>query len=633
MKKHILCCIGIACAVCSSAADKDPVLMTVAGKDVRLSEFKYLYNKNNNQQLEPLTIDRYVDMFVDYKLKVADAEAAGIDTTATFRTEYTQYRDELAKPYLRDNAVADSLMQEAYSHYADQVQVSHIMLPATEAGHRQADSLRTVITAGKLGFEDAARRFSTDRYSSGRGGRMGAVTPGHFPWAFEKAAYDTPAGQISEPVNSGFGWHLIRVESRQPAQGEVHAAHILRVTRGVSDAEAATARTVIDSIYAIAAANPDAFADLARKHSQDPGSGRRGGDLGWFGRGMMVQPFDSIAFAMPDSTVSAPFKTDFGWHIIYKQGTRKNRALDELRPVITKAMERDERANAPERVFAEREVTRLDGRIDEAAISRVAAALPASGALDSLLRTPAFAGLTAFTLGGEKVPFSAIAPGLAGVDASAGAKALRDAATATMRQKAVDAARDRLMTENPDYRNLVNEYRDGILLFDIANTKVWERAAKDTEGLNAFFEANRSKYAWDAPRFKSYVIFAGSDADLQKALEYAATLNAATPAAFTAAMQKEFGRKIKVERVIAAKGENAVTDYLGFGAPAPEAKSKNWEHYAAFGGKVIDAPETPDDVRAAVVADYQAALEAEWLKQLHKRYSVKINRKLLKKAF
>ncbi|MBP3590579.1 MAG: peptidylprolyl isomerase, partial [Muribaculaceae bacterium] len=187
MKKHILCCIGIACAVCSSAADKDPVLMTVAGKDVRLSEFKYLYNKNNNQQLEPLTIDRYVDMFVDYKLKVADAEAAGIDTTATFRTEYTQYRDELAKPYLRDNAVADSLMQEAYSHYADQVQVSHIMLPATEAGHRQADSLRTVITAGKLGFEDAARRFSTDRYSSGRGGRMGAVTPGHFPWAFEKA--------------------------------------------------------------------------------------------------------------------------------------------------------------------------------------------------------------------------------------------------------------------------------------------------------------------------------------------------------------------------------------------------------------------------------------------------------------
>lgn len=637
MKKLLICCLGLACAAGALAAPKDPVLMKVAGKDVKLSEFKYLYNKNNNQQLEPLTIDRYVDMFVDYKLKVADAEAAGIDTTAAFRREYIQYRDDLARPYLRDNAVADSLLQEAFSHYAEDVRVSHIMLPATAAGRLRADSLRAELLAGRLAFADAARRFSTDRYSSSRGGLMGTVVPGRFPWAFEKVAYDTPVGRISEPVNSGFGWHLVRVDSRTPAEGEVHAAHILRMTRGLSEAEASRARIDIDSLYAVAVANPAGFADLARRHSQDPGSGRNGGDLGWFGRGMMVQPFDSIAFALPDSAISRPFKTDFGWHIICKLGSRKGRTFDELRPAIEKAMERDERATAPERVFADREVSRMHGRIDDAGMQALAAALAsAEGPLDSLLLTPSIARLTAFSLDGRRESLGALAPRLAGVaavpaEASASLDAVRAAAADAMREAAVDAARERLMAENPDYRNLMNEYRDGILLFDIANTKVWDRAARDRAGLEAFFAANRDRYSWPEPRFKSFVIFAASDSLLQQAVAHAATLDRSDPAAFTAAMQKTFGRRIKVERVLAAKGENPVTDFLGFGAPRPEPKSKEWRCYAAFDGKVISSPENVDDVRAAVVADYQAALEADWLRELHARYPVKINRGLLKR--
>lgn len=611
--------------------------MKVAGKEVKLSEFQYLYNKNNNQQLEPLTIDRYVDMFVDYKLKVADAEAAGLDTTATFRQEYMQYRDELAKPYLRDNAVADSLLNEAYGHYAESVGVDHIMLPATSAGHQRADSLRAALQAGTISFADAAARYSTDRYTAPTGGRMGTVLPGRFPWAFEKAAYDTPVGALSEPVNSGFGWHIIRVTSRKPAEGEVQAAHILRTTRGASPADAARAKAVIDSLYAVAKADPAVFADLARRYSQDPGSGRRGGDLGWFGRGMMVQPFDSIAFALPDGAVSEPFLTDFGWHIIHKQGSRKGQTLDELRPVIEKAMERDERATAPERSFARARVSKLGGRTDGATMSRVAEALAGvQGPLDSLLRTPALAALTACTIDGRKISLAELAPRLAGVEtspltAAAGLDAVRDAAEAAMEEIALDDARAELMADNADYRNLMNEYRDGILLFDIANTKVWERAAKDRDALQAYFAAHRDKYAWDAPRFKSYIIFAGNDDDLRKALDYAATLDATDHTAFTAAMQKKFGRTVKVERVLAAKGDNPVTDYLGFGGERPEPKSKSWEHYAAYAGKVVSAPETADDVRAAVVADYQAALEADWLRELHKRYPVKINRGVLRK--
>lgn len=637
MKKHLLSAAAILCAMSATAArNSDPVLMNVAGKNVSLSEFQYLYNKNNNQQLEPLTIDRYLDMFVDYKLKVADAEAAGLDTTATFRAEYMQYRDELAAPYLRDAAVADSLVAEAYAHYADDVRVSHIMLPATPDAKQRIDSLRAAIVGGEATFEEAATRYSMDQGSAIRGGRMGSVTPGRFPWAFEKAAYDTPVGTVSEPVNSGFGWHLIRVDSRKASEGEVHAAHILRMTQGKSAEQVQAERALIDSLYTVAASGAD-FADLAKRFSQDPGSARRGGDLGWFGRGVMVQPFDSISFALPDGGLSTPFATSFGWHIIYKEASRRGRSLEELRPDIEKAMARDDRASAPEREFTRRMVASLGGRVNAAALEPVAAALAtASGPLDSVLMSPALASLKAYEINGRSVALGSVAPRVAGVvtspsDAVVMLGAVRDAVDAAMNADAMDYARENLMTTNPDYRNLMKEYRDGILLFEIANSKVWERAAADKEGLNGFFAANRDKYTWEKPRFKSYVFFAPTQETLDEALAYAATVDTTDPAAFTEAMTKKFGRTLKVERVLAEQGENPVTDWLGFGAARPEPKSKQWAYCAAFAGKVIDAPEEVSDVRGTVVADYQAALEAEWLKQLHAKYPVKINKKQLKK--
>ncbi len=636
MKKHLMCGLGLLCAFSGFGAPKDPVLMNVAGKNVTLGEFQYLYNKNNSQQLEPLTIERYLDMFVDYKLKVAEAEAAGLDTTATFRAEYMQYRDELARPYLRDASVADSLVAEAYSHYSDNVRVSHIMLPAVPGSEQRIDSLRSAILSGTAVFEDVARRYSMDQSSAMRGGLMGNVNPGRFPWAFEKAAYDTPVGGISEPVNSGFGWHIIRVDERKPSEGEVHASHILRLTQGKSTEQIEREQALIDSLYAVAAAGAD-FASLAKQYSEDPGSGRRGGDLGWFGRGMMVQPFDSISFALPDGGLSKPFRTSFGFHVIYKQESRRGQSLDELRPDIEKAMARDDRSGAPGRAYAARKVAEHKGRVDEATLAKIQAALVAAdGALDSLLLSPAMAGLTAFEIDGCKTAVSAVAPRVAGVltspeTASHTMEAVRTAVESALSDAALDIAREQLMEENSDYRNLMNEYRDGILLFEIANSKVWNRAAKDKDGMDAFFAANREKYTWEQPHFKSYVIFAASEEKLAEALEYAATLDAADADAFTAAMSKMFGRTVKVERVLAAKGENPVIDFLAFGGERPEPKSKQWTQYAAFAGRVIDAPENAADVRGAVVADYQAALEAEWVKELRAKYPVKINKKQLKK--
>lgn len=609
--------------------------MTVDGRDVHVSEFEYLYNKNNSQQLQQQPLDEYLKMFIDYKLKVADAEHAGLQDTPSFLNEFNNYRAELASPYLRSQAVEDSLVNEAYSHRLFDVYVSHIMLPNTPDGAKAADSLLMAIKCGKLSFEDAAAANSIDRGSSSRGGKMGFVVPDRFPWPFEKAAYDTAVGQLSPVVNSGMGYHIIRVESRTPSAGEVEASHILLLTRGKSPEEAAKQKERIDSLYNVIAGGAD-FAELAKKYSEDPGSAKNGGSLGYFGRGVMVPEFEEAAFALEDGEVSKPFASAFGYHIIKRNGHRGACALDEaMRKQLVAAMQRDERGRAPEEVRIAELMGLYNAALNRPVLDAVHGAIKTAGTLDSVT----VASLNAMTA--PVATFKGGSVSVADVTSKLMATAVPDADAAivrfdmyadeALRNAVLDAVRNDLAETEPAYRNLVNEYRDGILLYEIANRKVWDRASKDHDGLAAFFKKNAGKYRWEQPKFKSYVFFATNDSILDKAVEYADSLSTADPAVFTQDMRKRFGRDIKIERVIAAKGENAITDYLGFGAEKPAADSKNkWTSYKAYKGRILEQPEEAADVRGAAVTDYQAKLEADWLKELHKRYKVKVNKKVFK---
>ena len=638
MKKQILAA-GVLCATlfAITAKTKDPVLMKVGDKDVRLSEFEYLYNKNNSQQAQPQSVDDYLGMFVNFKLKVAAAEAAGLDTTASFLDEYTKFRNELAEPYMQDSAARDAQLREAYSHKLNDLYVSHIMV----RNQALADSLYTALKNGTANYEEVARRYSVDKPSAQRGGRMGTVTAGRYPWPFEKAAYETPVGQLSPVVNSGFGYHIIRVESSTPAKGQVHAAHILRMTRGVSDSVAAAQQTLIDSLYNVLASNPEAdFGELARTYSQDPGSARSGGDLGFFPSGAMVAEFDSVAFAIADGEISKPVKTAFGWHIIKRIESKGTGTFDESKADLIAAIDRDPaRKNVAMDAYIDSKIKEYGAQVNPATIAKVKemAAARNGEATPELMAEVTASKLPVFTLKGKKVTLADMAAYIPSVwpeGADNIAAFIENSANDYIRTLATEQAREDLALENPDYRNLTNEYRDGILLFEISNRKVWNHATSDTVGLENFFRANRDKYRWEAPRFKGIVIFAGSDSLLNVAMKYAAdSIAPSVPSSEIATlMNKRFGRDVKVERVIAAKGDNAITDYLGFGQERPAPASKRWASYAAFRGKVIDQPEEAADVRGPVVADYQALLEKDWLDELHRTIPVKINQKVLRQA-
>lgn len=630
MKKYFVSATllgAVLLAVC--AKNNDPVLMTVNGKNVPLSEFEYLYKKNNSQQLQPQTLDEYVDMFVNYKLKVADAEAAGLDTTASFRQELTKYCNDLARPYLRDQSVEDSLARAAYEQMLEAVTVSHIMIPSgvnaedAKKAYNTLDSIRTAIMEGETTFEDAAQKYSIDNGSKVRGGKMGVVFPDRYPWVFVDAAYSTPVGEISKPVNSGFGLHIIRVDKREPAKGEVHAAHILKLTRDIPEEQWPAVKATIDSIYNVVTAPDVDFAEVAARESQDPGSARKGGDLGWFPSGAMVQPFDSISFALADGQISEPFKTSFGYHIIKRYDHRGLAPYEELHDKILKMMERDQRATMPEQRRLEQLAGEFKAKVDGQAIDKYVAKPNAK--------------LVAYSIGKKKVTVASLADelnasGTAPTEPAELAEALRQLARNKMYEQVLDMARQQLLETNADYRNLTNEYRDGILMFEISNRNVWDRAAKDTEGLENYFRAHRNNYKFESPKFKAFVVFASNDSLANEAKAYAETLGTPDPAKFVDQMRDRFGRDIKVERVIAAKGENAITDYLGFGAEKPAATNGRWNYYFAVAGKVIDTPEEAVDVKGAVTNDYQNELERLWLEEIHKKYPVSINKQILKEV-
>lgn len=331
MKKGLLSLVIVlaAAGIAQAKGNESPVLMTINGKPVTLSEFEYLYHKNNSQQVSTQPIDEYLQMFITYKQKVADAEAEGIDKSQAFQNEFEGYRRDLAEPYLRVQAVEDSLVNAIYDRMKEEVDVSHIMIASRGAEINPAeqktrlDSIRNAIIAG-ADFEQLARRFSIDRSVIRNGGHMGYITATKFPYTFEDAAYTTPVGQISPVIETPFGYHIVKVHNRRPARGQVLVEHILKLTQGLPETEAAAKKAQIDSIATLLANGGD-FEAIARQESEDPGSKREGGRLNWFGTGMMVPEFETAAFALENGKISEPVKTAYGYHLIKKTRQQGNR--------------------------------------------------------------------------------------------------------------------------------------------------------------------------------------------------------------------------------------------------------------------------------------------------------------------
>ena len=637
MKKRILPVALIAAAITGSmlagAAKKatDPTVMTVNGKAIPLSEFSYLYNKNNSQQVAPQTVDEYLDMFIKYKLKVADAEATGVDTTAAFRAEFNRYRDELAQPYMVDSNVQDSLVNVVLGHMMVNRNVDYIMMfggrtpEDRDITRARLDSIRGAIVNGTGDFTELANRFSVDK----NGGHMGYMPVNRLPYVFEDAVYTTPVGQVSEVKElPGFGYFIVKVVDERPDKGQVEARHILKLTKGLSDEEKAVKKAQIDSIYNVLLGGGK-FEVIARRESEDPGSAGKGGMLGWFGAGAMVPEFENVCYSLADGELSAPFETSYGYHIVQRLGFRPFN-VDEVRPSVVEMMKRDSRGDLAASRRLDSFKKEYGAKIDTKVLKDLKKSLDKAGIVDSL--TLSRNKKVVITIGNEKFTVADVAAKLYGLDSlsvdEAYARIERTAGN-MLNFETRQYAMDHLGDANADYRNLINEYRDGMLLFEVSNANVWERSTTDTEGLEKYFNAHRGAYTWDKPRYKGYVVFLDNDSVGNIAKEYFATATLHGDDLVKAAREK-FGRHIKIERVLAAQGENQIVDHVAFDGPVPTKVSKQWPFFFAYGGAIIAQPEEAADVKGLVTADYQQVLETQWLDELRKKYPVVVDHDVLK---
>lgn len=645
MKKHLIPVILLAAGAVAAAvasAPKDPVLMTVNGKKVPLSEFLYLYEKNNKQQQQPQSVDEYMDMFINYKLKVAAAEEAGCDTTAAFINEFENYATELAAPYMRDSEAEAEVAAKIKANSRRNVDVSHILIPLgdnaaqTKINLHFMDSLRTAILNGS-DFGEIALKYSEDPSKVQNMGHLGWITTNRFPYPFEEVAFSTPVGTISEPfVDAPFGIHIIKVNEVRNDPGEVHAAHILKLCgdrrmRKLDPTRDSVAKVQIDSLYQIAITGAD-FAELARANSDDPGSAQEGGDVGFFGVSRMAPEFEQAAFALKDGEISQPVKTSYGYHIIKRIGWRECTPDDVLDQTINIRFKSDNALSTMlARQYSDKNRKLYKADVIPAGMNKVKEIIEKTGKYDSTVTAALIANPIKIAKAGNKVVTSnEIAAEMPAQEfAAEPGYNLFEGYVQQHIDKIVDElSRETLAQNNADYRNLLNEYRDGILLFDVSNAKVWERSNKDREGLEAYFQANKDKYHFDTPHYKGYVVMAKNDsvADLAKQFLAENTIDADS---LETAINKRFGREASIKRVIGSKGQNSIVDYIAFGEPKPENKSI-WQSYFGYKDKVIAEPEEALDILGPVTADYAQYLEQEWVKELRNKYKVKVDEKVFK---
>jgi peptidyl-prolyl cis-trans isomerase SurA len=640
--KYFISALVVAGIACGAYAAKDPVLMKINNKEVKVSEFEYLYKKNLEQQVNKESLDEYVDRFVNYKLKVAEAERLGYDTLPRIKSELEGYRNDMLAPYLTDMDLKEQLVNEAYDRMTKNVNISHLMLARGKDDAENAqqlakmDSIRTCILNGE-DFNDMVMKYSIDRSKVNNKGDYGYITSGVFPYAFEYEAFNTPVGEMSKPFVTDYGIHLIKVNGVRPDDGQVEVGHILLLfPKEVTDSAKFAVKNRIDSIYNRVQAG-DEFEALAKKFSQDPGSARNDGKLPGFGRGRMVKPFEDACFSLKEGEISQPIETKYGYHIIKKYRNIPVPTFEEARPKIDLLMKADERSTMPADSKLKQIKSQLNYKVNDKLGEYLKKELEIHGGYDSTFVTDVVAksDFPLFTFDKDQTrPLSLMAKML-----NTKAKyANNDIAAAELvanvdrisRKEIVSYYAENLIELNPDYRNLMNEYREGTLLFEVMNNEVWNKAKSDEKALVERFNANRSKYQWDAPHFKGIMVCGKNDSIINEVKAAMQQLDGEPEDSITTAMNKKFGRNIRMVRVVTKQGENAMVDHIAFGGKQVESIYNGYPVYSILFGKIISQPEEMSDVKGLVASDYQDVLEEEWIQELHKRYKVNIDKKQLK---
>lgn len=647
MNKMKNCFFSLALILLSTgiiAQTNDPVIMTIDGKDFKKSEFEYFYYKYNNEDvLDKRSLREYIDLFKNLKLKVVEAETQGLDTTLTFITEFSGYRSVEAKPYMEVVEVDESKIRKEYDRMKELVEISHILVPFPNVKNNDfnsfpADTLETYKRAVQMKnrllkgekFEKVAAEVFNEANPKQN------ERPGYLGWyaglslnpPLEEAAFNTKVGQIGPLARTNYGYHIVLLHAKKENPGQVNAAHILIPCSPDSDTvQVDDAVKKMNEIYGKLIEGAD-FASLAKEFSQDPGSASKGGELGWFGIGTMVKEFQDAAFDLKEiGAISKPFKTRFGYHVIKLLDKKPLESFEEKREEIETKLNSGGYFVPLHQQGIENMKKEYGFQKEKATYDLLFSTANTVYPIDSLYYTTFEAHSDVlFKIGDNSYSVSDFIKFLKKNTRSPFSTStdLLDDRLQVFEYNSLLVAKDKSLESNyPEFKNLIQEYRDGILMFNISNREVWEKASNDLEGLAAYFEKNKQQYTWDEPYYKGYVVLV-KDAKVKKKMQKEISKKNPEDAIQYLYDNYKVGEVsyVKAEKGLFKKGDNAFVDESVFHSGTADRTDEFQDFFLI--GKVLNAPESYADVRGLVITDYQNYLEENWLKHLNEKYKVTV---------
>ena len=653
-----LCASALICTI-SLAQTSSPTVVTVNGEAVSLSDFEHIYKKNNKEAvITKEDLDEYMNLFINFKLKVTEAEALGMDEDPEFIRELSGYRKQLARPYLVDTELLDEIVLEAHNRQQEEIRARHILVTVSPNA-APADTLRAWNRINRLrnrvlngdDFETVARAKdgSDDPSAVKNGGDLGWFTAFSMVFAFEEAAYNTPVGELSGIVRTRFGYHFLEVTGRRPAMGEIHVAHIMiKVSNIENKALIHRGKEEIDAVYQLLE-NGESFESLALKYSADESTKSKGGVLPWFGAGKMEETFSEASFALEnDGDYSQPVLTTYGWHIIKRLGYKAPLTFEEAEKALRKKVSRDKRAEVTKTSFINKLKTEYSFRSFPVRINNIKSA---ASAIDSVFfpehplvySKTSDLGKTLFSINGNNTTvgdFVEFANSVMIRNLDRGSDMIIDELLDRLIEEKLLAYEDSMLEKKyDDFRLLINEYHDGILLFELTDEMVWSKAVKDTAGLIAYHEANTSKFMWgERIEMSAYTCENAEIAEqVKKAIEAGEDVRE-----LRKTLLQENPLAIKIEEGKFPAGVNTWCDAV-FALRANDQYKASENGYTIVempaGGnavviiKVLDfippAPKTLEEARGQIIASYQDYLEENWVSSLKEKYTVEVNEEVL----
>lgn len=649
MRFYISSILFIALSLCRVDGQKsDAVLFTVDKNPVTVSEFNYIYNKNNgkNADYSKESIEEYLDLYVKFKLKVQKAKELKLDTIKALQDELAGYRQQLAKSYLVDKEVNQKLIDEAFQRKQKDIKVAHILISLSQrtndaavgAAMEKARKIKDKLEQG-ADFSMMAKTMSNDKNTSDNNGELGwltAMLPSGF-YDLENAIYNTPVGKYADPIRSPLGVHLIKILDTRPARGEREVAHLL-IRNKLKGKPVKNAKARIDSLHQLIMTGKAEFDDLVVNNSDDANTKKKKGYLGNFGISQFEIAFEDAAFNLEnDGDISAPVESAIGWHIIKRIGKKDYADQTKMKAEIQNLLKKNDRAENARLALISN--IKRSASFKEFPIALNAFAMKLDESFYSYKWTiPQMKANTIFSLGDQNFTTQDLAEyckrntrtRLRFDKKRPVMQAVKEMYSTYTDEKTIQYEEANLEARYPEFKSLMREYEEGILLFEATKINVWDRASQDKEGLNAFYERKKENYTWKQRGIVDIYTLKSTD---DKLIDQVLKLMDSEDANL---LQQLIDSKDKILMVEEVTQEMGSKEFLGLdwkvGAISkPKKDTRNKITTIKKIKKILPkAQKTMDDARGYIIADYQDELELAWIKELKKQYPIDIKKKVLK---